>query len=324
MPLVEINDLQVDYVRDGRRLRAVDHLNLEIEAGTMVGLVGESGSGKSTLALSLLGLLPRNAIKAGGTADFDGIRLTDLSESEWNGIRGRRIGMVFQGAMNTLNPVRRVVDQVVETVLAHEPDIGKSGGIQRATELLSLVGIPSDRHRSYPHEYSGGMRQRAGIALALSGRPDLLIADEPVTALDVIVQAQILSLLEELQQVLGLTVLFITHDLGVVARSCHRVVVMYAAEIVEDGTSTEVFEAPKHPYSQLLLQSVPSFVRGRGQSQGIPGSPASLLDPPEGCRFHPRCPDAMDLCSTERPILKRFSGTRVAACHLYREDGDVK
>jgi oligopeptide/dipeptide ABC transporter ATP-binding protein len=324
MPLVEINDLQIDYVRDGRRLRAVDHLNLEIEAGTMVGLVGESGSGKSTLALSLLGLLPHNAITAGGTIDFNGICLTDLSEREWNGIRGRRIGMVFQGAMNTLNPVRRVVDQVVETVLAHEPNIGKSGGIQRATELLSLVGIPSDRHRSYPHEYSGGMRQRAGIALALSGRPDLLIADEPVTALDVIVQAQILSLLEELQQVLGLTVLFITHDLGVVARLCHRVVVMYAAEIVEDGTTTEVFEAPKHPYSQLLLQSVPSFVRGRGQSRSIPGAPASLLDPPEGCRFHPRCPNAMDICSTEPPRLKRFSDTRVAACHLYREDGDVK
>ena len=318
-PLLSISGLTVEYRRAGRTIRALDGLSFDIEAGSVMGLVGESGSGKSTLALSLMGLLPRNGAVAGGSIRFDGAEMTGLEESEWRTVRGRRMGMVFQGAMNSLNPVRRVIDQAAEPILTHEPDMTKGAAAARAGEMLSLVGIPADRHRAYPYEYSGGMRQRAGIAMALIGRPAFLVADEPVTALDVIVQARILQLLENLREVLDLTILFITHDLGVVARLCDRVVVLYAARAVEEGTTEEIYRRPKHPYTRALLESVPNFARGRGEAHGIPGAPPSLADPPPGCRFHPRCPSAMDVCSTAAPVLFRFGGRRTAACHLYGE-----
>ena len=319
MALLTIRDLTVEYRRAGRVIRAADRVSFDIEPGSVVGLVGESGSGKSTLALAMMGLLPRNGAVTGGSIRFDGAEMTGLGETEWRTVRGRRMGMVFQGGMNSLNPVRRVLDQVAEPIRTHEPDISKADAAERARELLSLVGIPSDRHRAYPYEYSGGMRQRAGIAMALSGRPALLIADEPVTALDVIVQARILRLLEDLREVLDLTILFITHDLGVVARLCDRVVVLYAARAVEEGTVEEIYDHPKHPYTRALLESVPNFARGRGKSHGIPGTPPSLVNPPAGCRFHPRCPDAMEICSTQAPAWSRFAGTQVATCHLYGE-----
>ena len=320
MALLTISDLTVEYRRAGRVIRAADQVSFDIEPGSVVGLVGESGSGKSTLALAMMGLLPRNGAVTGGSIRFDGNEMTGLGETEWRSVRGRRMGMVFQGAMNSLNPVRRVLDQVAEPIRTHEPDISKADAGERARELLSLVGIPADRHRAYPYEYSGGMRQRAGIAMALSGRPALLIADEPVTALDVIVQARILRLLENLREVLDLTILFITHDLGVVARLCDRVVVLYAARAVEEGTVEEIYDHPKHPYTRALLESVPNFARGRGKSHGIPGTPPSLVNPPAGCRFHPRCPDAMEICSTHAPAWSRFAGTQVATCHLYGGD----
>ena len=321
MSLLTIRDLTVEYRRAGRVIRAADDVSFEIETGSVVGLVGESGSGKSTLALAMMGLLPRNGAVTAGSILFDGAEMTGLTETEWRSVRGRRMGMVFQGAMNSLNPVRRVIDQVAEPILTHEPDISKPDAVERAHELLALVGIPGDRHRAYPYEYSGGMRQRAGIAMALSGRPALLIADEPVTALDVIVQARILRLLENLREVLDLTILFITHDLGVVARLCDRVVVLYAARAVEEGTVEDIYDRPKHPYTRALLESVPNFARGRGKSHGIPGTPPSLVNPPAGCRFHPRCPDAMEVCSTQTPEWSRFGGTHVATCHLYGEEG---
>lgn len=317
--LLSLSGLTVEYRRAGRTVRALDGVSFDVEAGAVVGLVGESGSGKSTLALSLMGLLPGNGAVAGGSIVFDGAEMTGLDESEWRTVRGRRMGLVFQGAMNSLNPVRRVVDQVAEPILTHEPDTAKPAAARRAGELLSLVGIPVDRHRAYPYEYSGGMRQRAGIAMALSGRPAFLIADEPVTALDVIVQARILQLLEDLREALDLTILFITHDLGVVARLCDRVVVLYAARAVEEGTAEEIYRRPKHPYTRALLESAPNFSRGRGQTHGIPGAPPSLADPPPGCRFHPRCPSAMDVCSAVDPAPVRFGGRRTAACHLYGE-----
>ena len=317
MALLTIRDLTVEYRRAGRVIRAADRVSFDIETGTVVGLVGESGSGKSTLALAMMGLLPRNGAVTGGSIRFDGAEMTGLDETGWRMVRGRRMGMVFQGAMNSLNPVRRVLDQVAEPILTHEPDISKADAAERAHELLALVGIPGDRHRAYPYEYSGGMRQRAGIAMALSGRPALLIADEPVTALDVIVQARILRLLENLREVLDLTILFITHDLGVVARLCDRVVVLYAARAVEEGTVEEIYDHPKHPYTRALLESVPNFARGRGKSHGIPGTPPSLVQPPAGCRFHPRCPDSMEVCSIQVPGWTRFAGTQVATCHLY-------
>ena len=321
MAFLSVSNLSVEYRRAGRTIRAADEVSFEIETGTVVGLVGESGSGKSTLALAMMGLLPYNGQVTGGSIRFDGAELTGLDESGWRRVRGRRMGMVFQGAMNSLNPVRKVIDQVAEPILTHEPDITKADAAERAHELLSLVGIPTDRHRAYPYEYSGGMRQRAGIAMALSGRPAVLIADEPVTALDVIVQARILQLLENLQEVFNLTILFITHDLGVVARLCDRVVVLYAARAVEEGTVEEIYGHPKHPYTRALLESVPNFARGRGKAQGIAGTPPSLVNPPAGCRFHPRCPDAMEICSSQSPGWSHFGGTQVAACHLYGESG---
>lgn len=320
--LLSLSGLTVEYRRAGRTVRALDGVSFEVEPGAVVGLVGESGSGKSTLALSLMGLLPGNGAVAGGSIIFDGAEMTGLDESEWRTVRGRRMGMVFQGAMNSLNPVRRVIDQVAEPILTHEPDAAKPAAVRRAGELLSLVGIPVDRHRAYPHEYSGGMRQRAGIAMALSGRPAFLIADEPVTALDVIVQARILRLLEDLREALDLTILFITHDLGVVARLCDRVVVLYAARAVEEGTAEEIYRRPKHPYTRALLESAPNFARGRGQTRGIPGSPPPAADPPPGCRFHPRCPSVMDVCSTVDPAPVRFGARRTAACHLYGAEAD--
>ena len=323
MALLSVTNLSIEYRRAGRVIRAADDVSFEIETGTVMGLVGESGSGKSTLALSLMGLLPHNGAVTGGSILFGGAELTGLDESGWRKVRGRRMGLVFQGAMNSLNPVRKVIDQVAEPILTHEPDITKADATDRAHELLSLVGIPADRHKAYPYEYSGGMRQRAGIATALSGRPAVLIADEPVTALDVIVQARILQLLENLREVLDLTILFITHDLGVVARLCDRVVVMYAARAVEEGTVEEIYHHPKHPYTRALLESVPNFARGRGKSHGIPGTPPSLVTPPSGCRFHPRCPEAMDICSVRSPEWSRFTATQIATCHLYGEGGDA-
>ncbi|MCY4369934.1 MAG: ABC transporter ATP-binding protein [bacterium] len=323
MALLTIRDLTVEYRRAGRVIRAADDVSFEIETGSVVGLVGESGSGKSTLALAMMGLLPRNGSVTAGSILFDGAEMTGLAETEWRSVRGRRMGMVFQGAMNSLNPVRRVIDQVAEPILTHEPDISKIDAAERAQELLALVGIPGDRHRAYPYEYSGGMRQRAGIAMALSGRPALLIADEPVTALDVIVQARILRLLENLREVLDLTILFITHDLGVVARLCDRVVVLYAARAVEEGTVEDIYDRPRHPYTRALLESVPNFARGRGKSHGIPGTPPSLVNPPSGCRFHPRCPEAMDICSSQAPAWSRFTGTQIATCHLYSDGGQA-
>ena len=321
MALLTISDLTVDYRRAGRIIRAADGVSFDIERGSVVGLVGESGSGKSTLALAMMGLLPDNGAVTGGSIRFDGAEMTGFDEAGWRTVRGRRMGMVFQGAMNSLNPVRRVLDQVAEPIRTHDPSINKPEASDRARELLSLVGIPGDRHRAYPYEYSGGMRQRAGIAMALSGRPALLIADEPVTALDVIVQARILRLLENLREALDLTILFITHDLGVVARLCDRVVVLYAARAVEEGTVEEIYGHPKHPYTRALLESVPNFARGRGKSRGIPGTPPSLVSPPSGCRFHPRCPEAMEICATRSPGWTRFAGKQVATCHLYGEEG---
>jgi peptide/nickel transport system ATP-binding protein len=317
MTLLEVRDLRIDYRLDGALVRAVDGVSFELAAGRTLGLVGESGSGKTTLVLGLLGLLPANGSVAGGSIRFDGLELTGRSEREWERVRWSRISLVFQGGMNALNPVRRVVDQIVEPIAIHEPDTGKREARARAEELLVRVGIPRSRLEAYPHEYSGGMRQRAGIAMALACNPSLVIADEPVTALDVVVQAQILQLLGELQGALDLTLLIITHDLGVVAQLCHDVLVMYAGEIVERGTAREIFHDPKHPYTSLLLGSVPRFDHGRDFGQGVPGAPPSLASPPPGCRLHPRCPSVMPVCRSTAPPLFAFGETHSATCHLH-------
>jgi peptide/nickel transport system ATP-binding protein len=317
MTLLSVRDLAVEYVSGDRVVRAVNGVSFELGAGRTLGLVGESGSGKTTLALSLMGLLPTNGSVAQGSITFAGREVAGLAESQWEAIRWTRIALIFQGAMNALNPIKRVVDQVIEPIRVHEPDTSSRFARQRAEELLGRVGIPRDRFESYPHEYSGGMRQRAGIAMALACKPDLLIADEPVTALDVIVQAQIMRLLAELQESLGLALLLITHDLGVVAQLCEDVIVMYAAEAVERGTANDVFHNAKHPYSMLLLDSLPKLGVTREIGQGVPGSPPSLESPPSGCRLHPRCPYAMPICIVESPPPTHFGDHHSATCHLY-------
>lgn len=317
MSLLAVKDLSIDYARSGGTTRAVTSASLTISAGSAIGLVGESGSGKTTLALSLLGLLPANGRVSSGEIRYDDEDVAQNSEAQWRPLRWTKSALVFQGGMNALNPVRRILDQIVEPMLVHRTENTKEAAAQRAIELLAKVGIPSARARDYPHEYSGGMRQRAGIAMALACRPQLLIADEPATAIDVVVQAQIIRLLAELRQSLGLALLIITHDLGVVAQLCDDVIVMYASEIVESASVRGIFHNPKHPYTKQLLESVPRFAGVRGVGAGISGQPPSLSKPPSGCRFHPRCPSVFSPCAAEHPVTTRLADGHLVACHLY-------
>jgi oligopeptide/dipeptide ABC transporter ATP-binding protein len=316
---LSVQDLCVDYESDEGVVRAVSATSFELEPGATMGLVGESGSGKTTLAMSLMGLLPTNGRAVSGRITLAGSEVTSLSEAQWRSVRWSQISLVFQGGMNALNPVKRVIEQIAEPILEHSPGVSKAEARSRAGTLLERVGIPAKRGRGYPHEFSGGMRQRVGIAMALACKPQIVIADEPVTALDVVVQAQIMTLLRDLQQELGLALLVITHDLGVVAQLCDNVIVMYAGEIVERGSVHEIFADPKHPYTSLLLASVPRFTRDAGIGYGIPGSPPSLAHPPTGCKLHPRCPHALGKCGLIPPPAHRFSDTHVATCHLYDE-----
>ena len=315
--LLSVEDLSVDYVQASGRTRAVTSASFAINPGASVGLVGESGSGKTTLALSLMGLLPHNGRVAGGRIRYGTEEVSGYSEGDWRPLRWTKTALVFQGGMNALNPVKRVVDQIVEPMLVHGTEMSRDVAAKRAIELLQRVGIESSRARDYPHEYSGGMRQRAGIAMALACNPQILIADEPATAIDVVVQAQIIRLLAELRTSLGLALLVITHDLGMVAQLCDEVMVMYASEIVEHASVQRIFHDPKHPYTRLLLESVPRFTSTRGLGAGISGQPPSLAHPPSGCRFHPRCPDVMQRCSSVVPASRPIQEGHVVACHLY-------
>jgi peptide/nickel transport system ATP-binding protein len=317
MSVLTLQELCVDYASNDGAVRAVSNASLEIGSGATLGLVGESGSGKTTLALSLMGLLPQNGSAVSGRIILGGHEVTSQTEAEWRAVRWSQIALVFQGGMNALNPVKRVVDQIAEPILEHSSTVSKAEARERAEGLLERVGIPAKRGQGYPHQFSGGMRQRAGIAMALACGPSVVIADEPVTALDVVVQAQIMTLLRELQAEFGLALMVITHDLGVVAQLCDAVVVMYAGEIVERGTTAEVFAEPKHPYTQMLLASVPRFTRDATIGSGIPGAPPSLAHPPTGCKLHPRCPHALPKCGLIPPPTVRFSDTHSAACHLY-------
>ena len=251
----------------------------------------------------------------GGEILFKGKNLIPLNEEEMRKIRWKHISIVFQGAMNALNPVFRVGDQIVEAIRTHEPHISKEEAMERAKELLELVGLKASRAYDYPHEFSGGMRQRALIAMALSCNPDLLIADEPGTALDVIVQAQILKLLKELRDRLNLSMILITHDLSIIAETCDTVAIMYAGKIVEAGKVIDIFKDPLHPYTKGLIGAFPSLKGERRRMASIPGSPPDLLYPPEGCRFHPRCSYAMEICKKAEPPLVKI-GNRYVACHL--------
>lgn len=309
--LLEVRDLAVSFNTEDGVLRAVDGVSLDLAPGEVLAVVGESGSGKSVTALTLLGLSRGPNASISGTARFEGAELIAAGEEELRRIRGNRIAMVFQDPMSSLDPVYRVADQVVEQIRAHR-DVPRAQARARAVELLGAVGIPDPERRadSYPHELSGGQRQRATIAMALSLEPSLLIADEPTTALDVTIQAQILDLLRQLNADRALSIVLVTHDIGVVAEIADRVAVMYAGRIVEQGTLDEIFYDPQHPYTWGLLGSLTRIDRPRpARLPQIPGAPPSLLAPPRGCHFRPRCPHAFERCERVPDLAARLPGS---------------
>jgi len=325
MALLEVRDLAVEFtLGDGRVARAVDGISFDVDAGEAVGLVGESGCGKTTTALAITRLLPPNGRIAGGSVRLGGEEVSALSAEDFRRRRWTDVSIIFQGAMNALNPVRRVGEQVAEPVLLHEPGLSRNTAMSRAAELFELVGISPERTREYPHQFSGGMRQRVMIAMALACRPRLVIGDEPTTALDVMVQAQILELLERLRAELGLALILITHDLSVVAETCDRAVVMYAGQTAETGTVAQLHDRPLHPYSVRLLGAVPDMTRERRLPEGIPGQPPSPEAPVPGCRFHPRCDRAMAVCVSDVPPTRGFGTSHAVACHAVTDEGQLR
>jgi len=314
--LVSIRDLEVHYYTRVGVVKALDRVSLDVERGQLLGLVGESGCGKSTLGFGLLRLIPSPGRIEGGSIFFDGQNLLDLDEEQMRHIRGKRISMVFQDPMTSLNPLQRIGDHLVETITTHE-SVGKEEAWGRAEELVDRLGISPSRLHDYPHQFSGGMRQRIMISLALALGSDLIIADEPTTSLDVIVEAQILDLLKELKAAYDLTLMLITHNMGIVAELVDRVAVMYAAQIVEIADSVDLFAKPLHPYTQGLLKSIPNIKLLDQEFEIMKGSPPDLIDPPSGCRFHPRCPHVMDICPKVEPPMRLVEGKSMVACHLY-------
>jgi oligopeptide/dipeptide ABC transporter ATP-binding protein len=323
-PLLSVEGLRVAFATEDGLLQAVDGVSFSVAQGEVLAVVGESGSGKSVTAMTLMGLTQGANTRVEGKIEFDGDELSSLYPEEWQAIRGGRMAMVFQDPMTALNPVQRVGDQIVEQIRAHERKTPKAAAYERAVGLMERVGIPgaARRARAFPHELSGGMRQRVMIAMALSCKPKLLIADEPTTALDVSIQAQILAELRDLREDTGLALIMVTHDLGVVADIAERVAVMYAGRIVEHGTLDQLFYDPQHPYTWGLLGSIARVDQPRPHRlPAIPGAPPSLLDPPTGCRFRPRCPHAFEACANEPALLSRSGATgHLDRCWLPAED----
>ncbi len=319
MALLEVTDLRTSFATEDGLVRAVDGVSFRLDAGRVLGIVGESGSGKSVTCLSMLGLTPRRRTKVTGTALFKGRDLLTMPDRELRGVRGAEVAMIFQDPMTSLNPVRTVGFQLNEAIRLHRKVPGRDAET-RSREALAAVGIPNpvERMKAYPMELSGGMRQRVMIAMALLNEPDLLIADEPTTALDVTTQAQVLALLRDLRERTAASIILITHDLGVIADLCDDVLVMYAGRAVEQGEVRDIFSNPQHPYTWGLLASLPRMNLGKSRIRAIKGSPPSLLAVPPGCPFHPRCPEAFDRCRAERPFAEPIvaGSAHLAACHL--------
>jgi oligopeptide/dipeptide ABC transporter ATP-binding protein len=316
--LFSIRNLTVEYQTRAGDVKAADQVTFDIRRGEILGLVGESGCGKSTLGKGLMRLHRKPAKITSGELIFDGRDLMTLSEDEMRAVRGGEIGMVFQDPMTSLNPVQRIIEHLTETIHAHEPDTSQEEALKRADDLAEKLGIRAERLKEYPHQMSGGMRQRVMISLALALRAKLVIADEPTTSLDVIVEAKFLDLLRELRQEFGLTILIITHNIGVVAEVADRVAVMYAARLVEIGDVHQIFANPQHPYTRGLLRSVPNIELDDAELYKMEGTPPSLLHPPTGCPFHPRCPSVLPICSERTPLLKNVGPDHQAACWLYQ------
>jgi peptide/nickel transport system ATP-binding protein len=323
--LLEVNDLKTHFRTDDGIVKAVDGVSFSVEKGQTLGIVGESGSGKSVTCLTIMGLNPKVNTISSGEALWKGKDLLHMSSRQLRNIRGDDIAMIFQDPMTSLNPVKSIGAQLNEAVMLHR-DVSKKQARARAVELLKAVGIPRAERRidDYPHQFSGGMRQRVMIAMALINDPDLLIADEPTTALDVTTQAQIINLMIKLQQDFGSAIIIITHDLGVIAEAADDVVVMYAAQVVERAPVTNLFNRPHHPYTWGLLGSLPRLDADVERLTQIQGQPPSLLNPPRGCRFHPRCPYVMEICKTEQPALAPISTEpdHLQRCHLDEETKD--
>lgn len=322
--LLEVRNLRTYFFTDEGVVPAVDGVDFYIKPGESLGVVGESGCGKSVTSLSIMRLIasPPGRIMEGSEIIFDGKKITNLHEKEMRDIRGNEISMIFQEPMTSLNPVFKIEDQIGEVLMLHQK-LNKASAEVKAVNMLKLVNIPAPEKvaKQYPHSLSGGMRQRVMIAMALACNPKLLIADEPTTALDVTVQAQILDLMKELKTKINSSIMLITHNLGVVAETCQRVIVMYAGKIVEEGSVYEIFEEPKHPYTQGLLKSIPSLGKKQEKLESIQGVVPNPLNMPKGCRFAPRCSRAMDICRVSEPDIITLGEERTVRCFLFNKEG---
>jgi peptide/nickel transport system ATP-binding protein len=324
VPLLEVESLTVEYATNRGTVRAVEDISFSMEKSETLGLAGESGSGKSTLALSIIRLTPPPGRIVRGQIKIEGINVLKLSENKMREIRGRKIGYVFQDPMTSLNPVKRIGAHFVEVIQAHEPNTKKTEALQRAKAILGNLGILTERINDYPHQFSGGMRQRIMIGLAIALNPDLVIADEPTTALDVIVQAKILDLLENLGKNYAMAFILISHDLSIILERCDKIIVMYGGHLVEYATSSELHDNPIHPYTQGLLQSIPNIELTDQELSAIPGSPPNMLSPPKGCRFWPRCESAKAICKSETPSLVDVGNNHLVRCFEPSEKGASK
>jgi oligopeptide/dipeptide ABC transporter ATP-binding protein len=318
--VLRVENLRVYYHTEGGAVKAVDDVSFSLERGQRLGLVGESGSGKSTIALSLLRLIKPPGRIEGGLIVLDGQNLLSLGEGEMRRTRLAKISLVAQGAMNSLNPVKRVREQILLGLKDHEVELSREESERRVSELLKRVGLDPKVADMFPHELSGGMKQRVCIAIAISMEPQVIVADEPTSALDVVVQWQIIDTLRRVQTELDASVIQIGHDMGLMAQSVDRIGVMYAGRLLEIANVRDLFREALHPYTQALIASLPSL-NGKGRLEGIPGLPPSLLKRPSGCPFHPRCPHVMDVCRVEEPPLRELRPNHLAACHLYTNEG---